>query len=205
MILPYLTGMVTVTSPFGSRILNGAYDYHSGVDLVGTDKTLVAPCNGTVLVSQMVTDKTNRTWEWGNYVCIQAENGLLVYMCHMSERLVSVGQNVSEGDVIGIEGDTGYSFGSHCHFEMREGTNSINPCDNLGINNLAGEQYFIVRNTMKHIEGTHDWSEDAVRWAIENGILYGDENGDLMLEKPCTREQMVVFLKRLHDLLRGII
>lgn len=41
-----------------------------------------------------------------------------------------------------------------------------------------------------------EWSADAVAWAVENGILYGDENGNLMLRQPCTREQMIVLLYR---------
>ena len=43
--LPYKSGKVTLTSHFGWRTLNGQRDYHKGVDLSGTDKTLVAPCD----------------------------------------------------------------------------------------------------------------------------------------------------------------
>ena len=41
---------------------------------------------------------------------------------------------------------------------------------------------------------------DALLWAVENGILYGDEHGNLMLRQPCTREQMIVFLHRVYKL-----
>lgn len=88
MILPYKSGTVTFTSRFGLRTLNGKLDNHKGIDLVGTDKTLVAPCDGVVAVSTMLdraTDAT-RTWEWGNYIRIDTPDGLNVYMCHMSER-----------------------------------------------------------------------------------------------------------------------
>jgi len=40
------------------------------------------------------------------------------------------------------------------------------------------------------------WSKDAVSWAVENGIMSGDGNGDLMLRSPLTREQFCVMLKR---------
>ncbi len=43
------------------------------------------------------------------------------------------------------------------------------------------------------------WSEEAVTWATENGLLVGDETGDLMLRSPITREQFCVILKRFHD------
>jgi hypothetical protein len=41
-----------------------------------------------------------------------------------------------------------------------------------------------------------DWAADAVRWAKESGILYGDETGNLRLHEACTREMMLVFLYR---------
>ncbi len=43
-----------------------------------------------------------------------------------------------------------------------------------------------------------EWWEEPLRWAQENGIIYGDENGDLMLDKPCTRRHMVTFMHRLY-------
>lgn len=138
-ILPYKSGMMTVTSKFGWRNLNGKQDYHKGVDLSGTDKTLVAPCDGVVRSSTMIKDKTNSTWEWGNYIRIDTDDGRQVFMCHMKKRNVHVGQRVKAGDVVGIEGNTGYSFGSHCHFEVRENGVSIDPTPLLGIANNWGQ------------------------------------------------------------------
>ena len=45
-----------------------------------------------------------------------------------------------------------------------------------------------------------DWAKDAVNWALRNGILRGDERGDLMLHSPVNREQFCVMLKRYTDL-----
>lgn len=45
------------------------------------------------------------------------------------------------------------------------------------------------------------YAEEAVKWAMENGILQGD-GGDLKLSAPCTRQQMVVFLHRFLRYLR---
>lgn len=47
-----------------------------------------------------------------------------------------------------------------------------------------------------HFDDAHDWSIDAIHWAIAEGILRGDENGDLMLSKACTREELVTMLYR---------
>lgn len=43
------------------------------------------------------------------------------------------------------------------------------------------------------------WAKEAVEWAIDNGLMAGDKNGDLMLRSPITREQFCVMLKRYHD------
>ena len=133
------SGKYRVTSPFGRRTLNGKPDDHKGIDVVGiTDKHVCAVVGGRVVTSKIVTDKSNRTWEWGNYVCILGDDGRMYYYCHLSKRLVSVGRRVEAGQHIGIEGNTGYSFGSHCHFEVRENGVSIDPAPFLGIPNKAG-------------------------------------------------------------------
>ncbi|MBO5128303.1 MAG: M23 family metallopeptidase [Clostridia bacterium] len=124
---------------FGWRMLNGKPDDHKGIDVVGiTDKHVCAVVGGRVVTSKIVTDKSNRTWEWGNFVCILGDDGRMYYYCHLSKRLVSVGRRVEAGQHIGIEGNTGYSFGSHCHFEVRENGVSIDPAPFLGIPNKAG-------------------------------------------------------------------
>lgn len=46
------------------------------------------------------------------------------------------------------------------------------------------------------------WSKDAVNWALENRLLLGDSNGNLMLRENLTREQFCVMLKRYHDMLK---
>ena len=43
------------------------------------------------------------------------------------------------------------------------------------------------------------WAEEAVDWARKNEILLGDAEGDLKLHATCTRQEMLVFLKRYAD------
>ncbi len=134
------SGKYKVTSPFGMRMLNGQPDDHPGIDVVGiTDKHICAVVGGRVVSSTIITDKSDRTSEWGHYVCVLGDDGRRYYYCHMSKRLVSVGRRVKIGDHLGIEGNTGYSFGSHCHFEVRDKAgNSIDPAPFLGIPNACG-------------------------------------------------------------------
>ena len=141
-------GKFKVTSPFGLRYLNGQMDNHKGIDVVGIDdKHIRSVCGGTVAVSAMVDRAYDQTltWQWGNYVRIDGDDGYKYYYCHMSEGNVTVGKRVEAGDIIGIEGNTGYSFGSHCHFEVRDINGvSVCPASFLGIPNEEGEYESVV-------------------------------------------------------------
>lgn len=175
--LPYQSGKVTLTSHFGWRTLNGQRDYHKGVDLSGTDKTLVAPCDGVIGSSTIITDKSNLTWQWGNYIRIDTADGLKIFMCHMAARKVKVGQKVKAGDVVGIEGNTGYSFGSHCHFEVRKNGESVDPTPYLGIPNEWG-QYDIKSTPKKPAVYKDIYDKDGITYtrAKDFAIIYHDKD-----------------------------
>ena len=198
--LPF-DGEMRITSTYGMRTdpISGQRKRHSGLDIVGEDYTIRAVIGGVVAVSQMVTDKANATWQWGNYVCVLGDDGNYIYYCHMAERRVTAGRRVSAGDILGIMGSTGYSTGDHLHFEVRSGTNVVlDPAAYLGIPNRIGDvevgKIPDVREDGDSIPA--EWAREAVEWAKRNGILYGDEVGNLRLREPCTREMAVVFLYR---------
>lgn len=183
-----------VTSPYGWRVMGGVRQWHGGIDLVGEDYVIRAAVSGTVAVSQIVEDRSNPTWQWGNYVCVLGDDGNYIYYCHMAERRAKTGQRVKAGDILGIMGSTGYSRGDHLHFEVRDSANrTLDPAAYLGIRNAVGE---IGADEPEPDESNTAWSDAAVAWAEENGIIYGDGNGNLMLDEPCTRRQMVTFLHR---------
>ncbi len=139
MIIPFKTNKVKLTSAFGNRVLNGSKEFHGGYDLVGDGShEVVCAVPGKVIRSRIITDKKDPTWQWGNYVCIRGSVGYDYYYCHLASRAVSEGQTIRAGDKIGIMGNTGYSFGAHLHFEIRRGTEKINPETVLGIPNKTG-------------------------------------------------------------------
>ena len=139
--LPFKSQKCRLTSPYGYRVhpIKGWRHFHGGVDLVsiGGDE-VVAVRDGKVVRSRIVTDKSNATWEWGEYVAITGADGVTVYYCHLAKRLVNVGATVKAGDVIGIEGATGQVTGKHLHFECRRGTAQIDAAEYLGIPNALG-------------------------------------------------------------------
>lgn len=198
--LPF-DGRIRVTSPYGYRTdpitgVQGAW--HGGLDLVGEDYVIRAAMGGTVVVSQIVEDRGNATWEWGNYVCVLGDDGNYIYYCHMAERRVRYGQPIEAGAILGIMGSTGKSTGDHLHFEVRNGRNQqINAAEYLGIENAVGE----LNAPEPPAESNTAWSDEAVAWATANGIIYGDGQGNLLLDEPCTRRQMVTFLHRFARLM----
>lgn len=139
---PIFSGKYKVTSPYGERTLNGKREFHGGIDLVGLGSDLVhCPVKGKVVTSTIITDKTNRTWQWGNYVRVDDSEGRRLFFCHLASRAVKAGQSVNAGDVLGKMGNTGYSFGAHTHFEVRKADGSgqtLNPAEYLGIPNELG-------------------------------------------------------------------
>lgn len=175
------SGKFKVTSPFGQRILNGVKNNHKGIDVVGLhNKQVCAVMGGVVLVSQIITDKSNRTWEWGNYICILGDDGNQYYYCHLQARFVNKGQRVNAGDHIGVEGNTGYSFGSHCHFEVRNSSGvSINPAPFLNAENKVGtygsdyraevkKKFKLTEDTMQYLD-KYKFAADLYRKMIEHG------------------------------------
>lgn len=192
--IPYVGGACRVSSPFGPRMLNGKEDYHAGIDLVTItdDKRLVAPCNGTVVQSRIVPkNPTDDTWEWGNYVRIDSDDGYQVFMCHMDERRVAVGQKVIAGEtIVGIQGNTGYSFGSHCHFEVRKNGAVVNPAPLLGIPNQAGV-YYTQMSSLKFKKG------DKIAFTGSQQYYYSSSSSPISAS-PCHAEVTDVYPKGRH-------
>jgi murein DD-endopeptidase MepM/ murein hydrolase activator NlpD len=105
-VLPF-TG--NVTSEFGWRKRRP----HYGTDIdLETGDTVMAAFDGMVRIA-----KLNRSY--GNVVIIRHKNGLETVYAHLSKILVEAGQMLEAGQIIGLGGNTGHSFGSHLHFEMR--------------------------------------------------------------------------------------
>ena len=93
---------------------------HDGLDLVGIDsKEIHSTVNGIVEVAGWENPNV-KTQGFGLYVRIRKDKTEdKYYFGHLSEISVNPGQSVKIGDVIGIEGNTGNSTGSHCHYCAR--------------------------------------------------------------------------------------
>jgi murein DD-endopeptidase MepM/ murein hydrolase activator NlpD len=65
----------------------------------------------------------------GNVVYVDHGGGVVTAYFHMSKPLVSVGDTVSRGQVIGLIGSTGRVTGPHLHWAARYGAITVNPLD----------------------------------------------------------------------------
>ena len=112
-----------ITSPFGYRThpIFGTTIYHAGMD-IGVDygTPIHAADSGTVILAGWCGG-------YGNAVIIDHGNGLQTLYGHNTSVAVSEGQAVSQGEVIAYAGSTGYSTGPHCHFEVRENGEAVDP------------------------------------------------------------------------------
>ncbi len=113
-----------LTSPFGQRDtgIAGASTYHQGVDLSAPAGTPIYASRGG-----MVT-RANFGAASGNCVSINHGDGFSSIYMHMTHYVVSAGQAVAQGQVIGYVGSTGTSSGNHLHFGISYNGVYVNPC-----------------------------------------------------------------------------
>lgn len=112
-----------ITSYFGPRVhpIYHSTRMHAGLDLgAGCGTPIRAAGPGTVI-------KAGPYGGYGNATVIDHGGGIATLYGHQSKILVSVGDEVAQGDTIGNVGSTGASTGCHLHFEVRVGGDPVNP------------------------------------------------------------------------------
>ena len=113
----------SITSSFGIRKnpFSDKYQFHKGVDLgAGIDTPIKAAANGKVI-------KHGWFGVFGNVVIIEHENGFITVYAHCKEVKVRKGNKVNQGEIIALNGQTGYATGPHCHYEVRNNNIAVNP------------------------------------------------------------------------------
>ncbi len=112
-----------ITSPYGWRThpIYGDSRYHSGIDIAGDyGDPILAAAAGTVIYSGWISG-------YGYAVIIDHGGGISSLYGHNESLAVGEGQTVAQGQVIAYCGSTGNSTGPHCHFEVREGGEPVDP------------------------------------------------------------------------------
>lgn len=114
----------TISSPFGNRKspTAGASSNHKGVDMACPSGTpIYATRAGTVSVASYQAGGA------GYYVSINHGDGFASIYMHMTRYVVSKGQSVAQGELIGYVGSTGIATGPHLHFGVSYGGTYVNP------------------------------------------------------------------------------
>lgn len=188
----------------------GGKTWHGGIDLEALDdETIYMPTykgksiSGTVTRARIVTDKSNATWEWGYYVCVQLDANQtpdavnFLYFCHCASLLVKAGQKVKSGDALAVMSNTGNAALAdppykHCHFEVRATATGkgLDPTAYAGCQNevgtygdhpaqTSGEEVLI---DVSHHQGDIDWASVPYRAIVRIGYR-GYGSGKLMKDE----------------------
>ena len=128
-----------ISSNFGERVhpITKERKFHNGVDIaVPTGTALYSAVNGTVIDSHYSTSA-------GNMITIQTETGWKVTFMHMDSRVISQGEKVKQGQLVGYSGNTGNSTGPHLHLEVKNAEGEyVNPIFIIPFSTLeASETY----------------------------------------------------------------
>lgn len=124
----------TITQPFGPTNVTlepafGPYKhFHTGIDIA-------APLGAPVMAAAdgLVVAVGHSNAGYGNFVVIAHGGGVATLYGHLLQTDVSVGDRVVRGQLIGIEGSTGFSTGPHVHFELRVNDQVIDPMPYLPV------------------------------------------------------------------------
>ncbi|HEX7338483.1 MAG TPA: peptidoglycan DD-metalloendopeptidase family protein [Rhodanobacteraceae bacterium] len=114
-----------ISSPFGWRVdpVLHARHLHAGVDLAAPKGTPIhAASRGVITVHRWVHG-------YGRYICIKLNATYSTCYAHMSRYVKGLhdGSHVTQGEVIGYVGMTGFATGPHLHFEVRIHGKPVNP------------------------------------------------------------------------------
>ena len=117
-----------VSQPFGPTTYwfeppyGGYPHFHTGIDMVEPFGSPVFAADDGIVA--LVGSSSSG---YGNYVVIAHAGGFDTLYGHLSAALVKVGQQVTQGTPIGLEGSSGNSTGPHLHFELRIGQRPVDP------------------------------------------------------------------------------
>ncbi|MEN6462318.1 MAG: peptidoglycan DD-metalloendopeptidase family protein [Syntrophomonas sp.] len=116
-------GYSSITSSFGMRYhpILKVRKLHTGVDIGAPYGASIVAADGGKVIS------AGWAGGYGQAVIIDHGGGMSTLYAHQSKMLVSAGQTVNKGQVIGKVGSTGWSTGAHLHFEVRKNGTPVNP------------------------------------------------------------------------------
>jgi murein DD-endopeptidase MepM/ murein hydrolase activator NlpD len=184
-----------ITSKYGFRIhpIRKDTDFHPGIDF----GMLMRADDVSAVADGVVKYKQFDAGGYGYYLVIEHDGYCSLY-AHLRDRIVNIGDKVTEGQKIAVKGTSGSSTGIHLHFEIREC-----PYSKFWQRFYNGEWKYAVDPEKFYLERGFNmnkkeikipkWAMEAMKWAVENGINDGIVQNE-------TELQTVVMLYRYHKL-----
>ncbi len=178
-------------------IVTSRYGFRSGRNHNGIDLDLETGDTVSSLWSGKVRYAKYNEGGFGNLVVVRHYNGLETLYAHLSKLLVFPDQEIKAGEPLGLGGNTGRSFGSHLHFEIRFYDAPINPEEiiNFDKKELKSENLFVHRGLFRPGAKPSDYFEEPPQDQDENDELpkpivvrkpqvkyYRVRNGDTLTE-----------------------
>lgn len=103
--------------------------YHPALDLTASAEEPVLAIGDGVVESTVVSN-----WGYGKHVIIKHDNGYFSLYAHLSKILVKAGDKITQGQIIGTVGSSGWSTGTHLHLEIRSSEGAVDPLEILPAN-----------------------------------------------------------------------
>ena len=153
-----------VTSRYGPR--NGRN--HNGIDIdLETGDTIYATWSGKIRYAKY------NDGGFGNLVIIRHPNGLETLYAHLSKFLVYPDQDIVAGEPIALGGNTGHSYGSHLHFEIRFYDAPMNPEEviNFANKDLKNENLFVHKGLFRPGAKPSDYYEDHPAEVVQAPVV----------------------------------
>ena len=136
-IWPVKSGQGHISMYFGQNInpFSGQYYIHKGIDIstYRSGDPVVTTADGQVVTIDYTED-------FGNYILIKHSHGYYTRYAHLLSSRVRLGQKVQQGEVIGYIGNTGLSTGPHLHYEIRIGSDVVDPYKYINIHSSIAKQ-----------------------------------------------------------------
>ena len=191
MMLPVKTKECYISQEYGRINSKYAAGLHAGLDFAPKNKYKDLPNIYSVTSGKVI--RSQNKGNWGSYIVIRDICGESHIYAHLLERHVKVGDQVKEGQAIGIMGNTGNSSGIHLHYEIQ--TNYYNAQSHkdvakyLNINNTVGDIILKEKKEQK----VSPFAAQAKAFVKKHNISDGERPQDSV-----TREEMWVMLERFY-------
>lgn len=200
-----------ITSPYGMREhpIQHTRRFHAGIDIVPDDGSIdevIAHTEGTVKEATYGTSS-------GYHVIIQCSPSCFMTYMHLHNLMVSKGQFVKRGTVLGTMGATGAATGAHLHFQIEEGIRPVDPEPYLYLDYMEedmDQKDFNKMHETAHREmanGSPPADQASVKgreYVLSQGIFTGRPTG-MEWRSPVTRNELAIALQRQYDAISKLI